>query len=81
MTTTTDLLKSRESASAAKPSSLIDNVAMSEKADEDRVQTARCSQAFPHTEFWGDVVVWGASNKKDSWEDCCAHCGSHRCVF
>lgn len=26
------------------------------------------------TELWGDVVRWGTTHKKDSWQECCAAC-------
>ena len=27
-----------------------------------------------NTEMWGDLVKWGSTNKKDSWQECCEDC-------
>jgi len=35
-------------------------------------------QISPNTDIWGDVVVWGSQNLKDSIEDCCNSCHDHK---
>jgi len=39
-------------------------------------EAKECGAEF-QTEHWGDVVVWGSSNKQASWQDCCASCRSN----
>ena len=36
-----------------------------------------CSKV-DNTEFWGELVKWGNTNKKDSWEQCCEDCRTHQ---
>lgn len=48
-----------------------------EPGDAKELKTANCPQAFTHTEYWGDVVKWGATNKVNTWEECCRQCQEH----
>lgn len=36
-------------------------------------QGGPCGVRF-HSEFWGDVVRWGADHKVSTWQECCAAC-------
>jgi hypothetical protein len=40
--------------------------------------SGQCPEAMPNTELWGDVVVWGATNKVASADECCRQCTTHK---
>eukprot|EP00887_Chlorella_sp_A99_P000442 scaffold17.g442.t1 len=38
---------------------------------------ASCN-ALPHTDYWGDALVWGNTHRKESAGECCRACQEHK---